>query len=56
MDAGHAGLVRGNVFEILMSSARALQSTKSLPDSVQEKNKKDKLYNDLLLMYRSCCC
>ena len=43
----------GNAFEILMGSARALQSAKSLPDAVQEKNKKDKLYNDLLLMYRS---
>ena len=43
---------RGNAFEILMGSARTLQS-KNLPDSVQEKNRKDKLYNDLLLMYRS---
>lgn len=43
----------GNAFEILMGSARALQSAKGLPDAVQEKNKKDKLYNDLLLMYRS---
>ena len=43
---------RGNAFEILMGSARTLQS-KTLPDSVQEKNKKDKLYNNFLLMYRS---
>ena len=42
----------GNAFEILMGSAHALQSAKSLPEAVQEKNK-DKLYNNLLLMYRS---
>ena len=32
MNASHAASVRGNAFEILMSSARTLQSTKSLPD------------------------
>ena len=36
-----------------MCSARTLQSPKSLPDAVPEKNKKDKLYNDLLLLFRS---
>jgi len=45
--------ISANAFEVLMCSARALQSPESLPDAVPEKNKKDKLYNDLLLLFRS---
>ena len=45
--------ISANVFEFLMCSAHALQSPKSLPDAVPKKNKKDKLYNDLLLLFHS---
>ena len=42
-----SGVKRRNAFEILMTSQRSLQC-KTLPDPVQEKNKKDKLYNNIL--------
>ena len=36
-----------NAFEVLLASQRSLHG-KQLPDPVQERNRKDKLYNDLL--------
>jgi hypothetical protein len=42
-----SGVKRRNAFEILMTSQRSLQC-KTLPDPVQEKNKKDKLYINIL--------
>ena len=44
--------ISANAFEVLMCSARAAVS-QSLPDVVPEKNKRAKLYNNLLLLFRS---
>ena len=43
--AGTSSMTR-NAFEVLPASQRSLHG-KQLPDSVQERNRKDKLYNDL---------
>jgi len=37
-----------NAFQILMDAQRQLQHGKKFPDRIVEKNKKDKLYNDIL--------
>ena len=43
-----------NAFEVLMASQQALQSIgKDLPDSIPEKNKRDRLYNDILQLMQS---
>lgn len=39
--------VKRNAFEVLMDSQRSLQS-KKLPDPVEERNRKDRLYNNIL--------
>lgn len=47
---------RPNAFEILMNSQRALQRSvmsRKLPEPVDERNKKDKLFNDLLTLMES---
>ena len=43
--AGTSSMTR-NAFEVLLASQRSLHG-KQLPDPVQERNRKDKLYNDL---------
>ena len=40
--------VKRNAFELLIVSQRSLQLEKQLPDLVEARNMKDKLYSDLL--------
>ena len=47
---------RRNAFDVLMNSQRALQRSmmsRKLPEPVDERNKKDKLFNDLLTFMES---
>ena len=44
-----------NAFDVLMNSQRSLQRStmlRQLPEPVDERNKKDKLHNDLLLLQK----
>ena len=46
--SAHTSSMTRNAFEVLLASQQSLHG-KQLPDPVQERNRKDKLYNDLLL-------